>query len=96
MPSAPPNSELVSEIAEAAPARSCGAVPTIRSVGERETGAMPSETIDRAGDDDRKAGAVADLRQEDEADRGENEAAGHDERRANPLREDRRQSASRR
>ena len=43
MPSAPPSSELVSEIADAAPARSGGAAPTIRSVARVTTGARPNE-----------------------------------------------------
>ena len=43
MPSAPPSSELVSEIAAAAPARSAGAAPTIRSVASVTTGDSPSE-----------------------------------------------------
>src|SRR5262245_41369616 len=34
MPSAPPNSELVSDSADAAPARSGGAAPTARSVAK--------------------------------------------------------------
>jgi hypothetical protein len=41
MPSAPPNSELVSEIAAAAPARSGGAAPTIMSAASVYTGARP-------------------------------------------------------
>ena len=45
MPSAPPSSELVSEIAAAAPARSGGAEPTIRSVPSVITGARPREKI---------------------------------------------------
>jgi len=43
IPSAPPSSELVSEIADAAPARSTGALPTIRSVARMITGESPSE-----------------------------------------------------
>src|SRR6266849_2708301 len=43
MPSAPPSSEPVSEIADAAPARSGGALPTIRSVARVNTGASPRE-----------------------------------------------------
>ena len=45
MASAPPNSALVSEIADAAPARSGGAEPTTMSVVSVNTGAMPSEKI---------------------------------------------------
>ena len=45
MPSAPPNSALVSEMADAAPARSGGAEPMIRSVVSVNTGARPSEKI---------------------------------------------------
>ena len=41
MPSAPPNSELVSEIPAAAPARSGGAAPTMMSVASVNTGARP-------------------------------------------------------
>ncbi len=43
MPSAPPNSELVSEIAEAAPARAGGAAPMARSAATVNTGASPTE-----------------------------------------------------
>ncbi len=43
IPSAPPNSAPVSEIAEAAPAFSGGAEPTIRSVATAATGDSPSE-----------------------------------------------------
>ena len=43
MPSAPPNSDVVSEIAAAAPARSGGAAPITRSVANVNTGASPSE-----------------------------------------------------
>src|SRR4051794_9340143 len=65
MPSAPPSSELVSEIAAAAPAASGGAAPTIRSVPSVTTGASPSENrIDpgtnragRAGDGGERRGA---------------------------------------
>ncbi|MNL79846.1 hypothetical protein D3C87_2065410 [compost metagenome] len=38
---APPNSALVSEIAEAAPARSGGAEPTMRPVVVKTTGTKP-------------------------------------------------------
>ncbi|MNU00780.1 hypothetical protein D3C72_2440030 [compost metagenome] len=47
MPSAPPNSKLVSEIADAAPARSGGAEPTIRSVVSVPTGAKPRQRTTR-------------------------------------------------
>ena len=43
MPSAPPNSEQVSEIAAAAPARSGGAAPMMRSFARVNTGERPSE-----------------------------------------------------
>ena len=43
MPSAPPSSELVSEIADAAPARSTGALPTMMSVARMTTGETPRE-----------------------------------------------------
>src|SRR5256885_17088352 len=43
MPSAPPNSALVSDSADAAPARSGGAAPTTRSVARVSTGASASE-----------------------------------------------------
>src|SRR5215475_10501242 len=43
MPSAPPNSALVSVSADAAPARSGGAAPTARSVARVSTGASASE-----------------------------------------------------
>ena len=86
-PSAPPNSELVSEIAEAAPARSCGALPTIKSVASVKTGAMPSDMMIAAGTTSGKAGVFADLGQEREADCGEYEAAGEDEGGAKSLRE---------
>ena len=42
MPSAPPNSALVSEIPEAAPACSGGAEPTMMSVARVITGLMPT------------------------------------------------------
>src|SRR5215217_4952613 len=42
MPRAPPNSAPVSEIPEAAPARSGGALPTMTSVAREPTGATPS------------------------------------------------------
>lgn len=45
IPAAPPSSELVSEIAAAAPARSGGAVPTTKSVASVKTGASPSEKM---------------------------------------------------
>src|SRR6266545_879948 len=48
MPSAPPSSAPVSEIPEAAPARSGGAEPTIRSVVAVNTGASPSDTTSEA------------------------------------------------
>jgi hypothetical protein len=44
MPTAPPTSAPVSEIAEAAPARSCGADPTISSVVTENSGARARET----------------------------------------------------
>ncbi len=44
MPSAPPSSLPVSEMPEAAPARSDGAEDTIRSVVAVNTGPSPSET----------------------------------------------------
>src|ERR671911_1887211 len=43
IPIAPPSSAEVSAIAEAAPARSGGATPTIRSIARVNTGARPSE-----------------------------------------------------
>src|SRR5688500_12530153 len=43
MPMAPPNSAQVSEIDDAAPARSGGAVPTIRSLVSVKPGAKPNE-----------------------------------------------------
>src|SRR5688572_18915799 len=43
IPSAPPNSADVSEIADAAPARSGGADPMIRSVVKVNTGETPTE-----------------------------------------------------
>jgi len=43
MLSAPPSSAPVSEIAEAAPARSGGAAPMMRSFVSVKTGAIPSE-----------------------------------------------------
>ncbi len=43
MPSAPPSSDAVSEIPDAAPARSGGAVPTMSSVVSVNTGASASE-----------------------------------------------------
>src|SRR6185437_15132174 len=43
IPRAPPSSELVSEIAAAAPARAGGAAPTTRSVPRVITGAIPSD-----------------------------------------------------
>ena len=48
MPRAPPSSDPVSEIPEAAPACSRGADPTISSVVAVNTGANPSETITEA------------------------------------------------
>jgi hypothetical protein len=45
MPSAPPNSVLVSESAAAIPARSGGAVPTMRSVAIVNTGDSPSDRM---------------------------------------------------
>src|SRR4029453_14744851 len=48
MPSAPPSSAPVSEIPEAAPARSGGAEETIRSVVAVNTGASPSEMASEA------------------------------------------------
>ena len=48
MPSAPPSSAPVSEIPEAAPARSGGAEQTIRSVVAVNTGASPSEMTSEA------------------------------------------------
>ena len=44
-PSAPPSSEAVSEMPDAAPARSGGADPTISSVVSENTGARPSEMM---------------------------------------------------
>src|SRR5688572_18755840 len=44
IPNAPPNSALVSDIADAAPARSGGADPMIRSVVSVNTGATPIES----------------------------------------------------
>ena len=48
MPSAPPNSAPVSEIPDAAPARSGGAAPMIRSFVSVKTGESPSEKITEA------------------------------------------------
>ena len=48
MPSAPPNSAPVSEIPDAAPARSGGAEPTMSSVVSPKTGARPSEITTEA------------------------------------------------
>jgi hypothetical protein len=45
MPRAPPSSPVVSEIADAAPARSGGADPTIRSVVSVNTGARPKDEM---------------------------------------------------
>ena len=87
MPSAPPNSALVSEIADAAPARSGGADPTTRSVVSVNTGARPSANIveptaNIANPVDASmrvniANPIA----------AEREAAGHHERRADPPHE---------
>ena len=44
-PRAPPSSELVSEMPEAAPARSGGALPTARSAANVNSGARPSERM---------------------------------------------------
>src|SRR4029453_15902932 len=52
MPSAPPNSALVSDMADAAPARSGGAAPMIRSVVNVNTGDVPSEKIIEASAND--------------------------------------------
>ena len=91
MPSAPPNSELVSEIAEAAPARSCGASPTIKSVASVKTGEMPSETIVVAGTTIARPGASAGLREERKPDRGRAESRRRGRTRGEiRLREDRR------
>ena len=43
MPSAPPNSELVSASPAAVPARSGGTVPMIRSVDRVKIGARPND-----------------------------------------------------
>ena len=48
MPNVPPSSLPVSEMPEAAPARSGGAEPTIRSVVAVNTGASPRETTQEA------------------------------------------------
>jgi hypothetical protein len=48
MPRAPPSSLPVSEMPEAAPARSGGADPTIRLVVAVNTGASPTETTAEA------------------------------------------------
>jgi hypothetical protein len=45
MPRAPPSSPVFSEIADAAPARSGGADPTIRSVVSVNTGARPKDEM---------------------------------------------------
>jgi Aldehyde dehydrogenase family len=45
MPSAPPSSPVVSEIADAAPVRSSGADPTTMSVANVNTGARPKEEM---------------------------------------------------
>ena len=45
IPSAPPSSKALSEIPEAAPARSGGAEPTTSSVVRPKTGARPSEMM---------------------------------------------------
>ena len=77
MPSAPPNSEPVSEIAAATPARSGGALPTMRSVASVNTGARPEEVHDEPGHEDRERGRAADLRQRAEANCRDRETADH-------------------
>ena len=86
MPSAPPNSALVSEIAEAAPARSGGADPTIRSVVSVNTGAMPSEKIVVPRANVRSSVDRVDAGEEREAHGGEAPAPRHQEGRARTCR----------
>ena len=64
MPSAPPSSAPVSEMPDAAPARSGGADPTISSVVRVNTGARPSEMMTDADHDEREAGVSASTRVE--------------------------------
>ena len=54
IPSAPPSSAPVSEIPDAAPARSGGADPTMSSVVSPKTGARPSEMTTERDHDDRE------------------------------------------
>ena len=80
MPSAPLNSDAVSEIAEAAPARSGGAAVMIISLPSVNTGAMPEAHHDRAGDERRQAARAVGQRQQREADAAATQAADHHRR----------------
>ena len=64
MPSAPPSSDAVSEMPDAAPARSGGAEPTMSSVVREKTGARPSEMMTEPSDHGGEAVRAADLGQD--------------------------------
>ena len=91
IPKAPPSSELVSEIPDAAPARSGGAVPTRMSVARVVAGARPKEKSHGPDDEHSESGGVADLGEETEARGRESKPASHDECRTNSAHHHRRQ-----
>ena len=76
MPSAPPSSALVSDSAEAAPARSGGADPRMMSVVNAATGVSPREKTICPSDERRERGrGSAGLREDDEAHSGHEHSA---------------------
>ncbi len=90
MPSAPPNSELVSEMAEATPARSGGALPTTRSVASVNTGAKPERGDDRAAHHPGQPVLRGQHGQHAETQRRHRQPAAHHEGRAHAPRQCRR------
>ena len=97
MPSAPPSSELVSEMPDAAPARSGGALPIARSAASVNSGARPSERTTSAGHEQRPAPLGGpDLREQRDAGERDDEPAEHQRRRAASARPAAASAASRR
>ncbi len=87
MPRAPPSSALVSEMAEAAPARSGGAAVRTKSVTRVIAGARPTEKMTRRGHHRGQPGGRGDLREDRKADGRDGHSARHHVRRAKPAHE---------
>ena len=89
MPRPAPSSVLVSEIADATPARSGGAAPTIRSVPRAAIGPMPAPIRTGSRDHDAPVRSRADQSEQRQADGRDDQAARDDEARTDLCRESR-------